>query len=119
MTMHAFTITGAPEVVKEIREKLLAGGCQVSQPVPSKSIADALDAPIGADELRMVMEIITVASTATVGIVTAIVNAVQKYEQATVKVGDAKTGAQLAEANRDTNEESLRRSLENRRGAHP
>jgi hypothetical protein len=51
----------SPEVISEICSAATVSGAQVSKPVVTSSPADALDSPIGGDEIRQILELVIVA----------------------------------------------------------
>jgi hypothetical protein len=51
----------SPKVISEICSAATVSGAQVSKPVVTSSPADALDSPIGGDEIRQILELVIVA----------------------------------------------------------
>jgi hypothetical protein len=69
MDQDAIDIIGEPAVIAKIVEAAKSNGFACSQPMPTESISDALDAPFGVDEIRQVCEAVTLISGAGVSVV--------------------------------------------------
>lgn len=56
-------IEGDTDVIRKVYELAVKKGFVVTEPMATESVSDALDAPISAEEIRAVCEIITLVST--------------------------------------------------------
>jgi hypothetical protein len=76
-------IVASPEVMLKIVALAKELGVEVSAPMAVDSSSDALDAPLGVDELRQVLEVVTLIATtgtAIVGLLAAIKNLLGRSE---------------------------------------
>lgn len=69
MTSKMFDLIGDPAIMKEVAQIASKYGAQASEPMPTESISDPLDAPIGADEIRSICEVVTIVANTGVSIV--------------------------------------------------
>jgi hypothetical protein len=58
--MQVIDIVGDPAIIARVVELAEAEGHRASQPMSTQSVSDALDAPIGVEEVRQVCEVVTV-----------------------------------------------------------
>src|SRR4051812_21933046 len=66
MTEKVFDIIATPKLMPEIVALAKEHGIEASAPMTVDSSSDALDAPLGVDEMRQVLEVVTlIASTGT------------------------------------------------------
>jgi hypothetical protein len=84
MTEKIFDIIATPKLMPEIVALAIDHGIEVSAPMAVDSSSDALDAPLGVDALRQVLEVVTlIASTGTtvVGFLAALKMLMKKSEE--------------------------------------
>lgn len=112
--MPIVTVEAVPQVIATLVAGLDADDFRVSLPVSTESPADALDAPIGPQEIQQTLEIVTIAfkagSAALVFIARLRTALENKDQSATVR--DAKSGKVRAVVRADTPDDRLQSSLE-------
>jgi hypothetical protein len=105
----------AIEASHEFMEKLTAAaadaGLEHSKPVGTESLADPLDAPIGGEELKNIVEIVTVlfkAGAAAVTFFGAIKSVLKSAPEQSVVVKDPATGKKIGELRADMSEAEMK-----------
>lgn len=106
MVERAVVAVASSEVLDDLCEALDADGIDVSEPEPTDSPADALDSALNAEEVRQVLEAVTVilkTGTAAVAFREALRTAVRRHKSpATLQ--DARTGEPLGRVTPDSEE---------------
>jgi hypothetical protein len=98
-------IETTPEIIRELKADLKRSGIATSLPVPAQSPSDALDSPLGPDEIRQTLEVLVVllnAGSAAVTFSEKLVAALKKHREATATLTDASTGKQLCQLDGDS-----------------
>ena len=113
--MEAIDIIGDPEIIAEAVSLAQAHGLDVSEPMSTESISDALDGPFGAEEIRQLCETITViisTGTAIITFLTALKKLLKRAEdprgpKRQVSVKKTKTQADIGTLDAETDLSSL------------
>lgn len=63
MGMEAYDLQGDSETIAQIVALAAEHGLEASAPMSLNSVSDALDSPLGADEIRQLCDVITVVAT--------------------------------------------------------
>jgi|SRR5882672_3873782 len=98
MAIQHFTLQGSEALIRQIAEIEHGEGVKVGRPYPADGFVDAADAPMGPDEIRQIIEIISISITTA----TAALEFVKKLKALVVKnkspitVKHARTGRKLA-----------------------
>ena len=114
MTEKLISFEGSPEIINELSEAAMAAGLEHTQPITTESLADPLDSPIGGEELKHIVEVLTVAfkmGTAGVGFFAALKNILKKKEGETVVVKDPATGKETGRLKAAMSEEEMKKEM--------
>jgi hypothetical protein len=106
----AVAVVSRAAVVRELASALADAGLPASDPVPARSPADALDAPIGPDEIDQLYEIVTVMleTGATVSTFAAHLNRVLRHhDDASAVLHDPRSGREQGHAAAATSVEQI------------
>jgi hypothetical protein len=108
------SIVASPEVIQELQQVAASGDVEFSEPVSVESPADALDAPIGGEEFRQILEMITVVFktvAAAVSFALVLKKVLKKYPKEKATLKDHATGADRGTVTADSPPEEVRRGL--------
>lgn len=93
------SIIAPPEVMADLQHELAGSGVRYGKPTPSRSPADALDSPIGAEEAKLMLEVATfivqTAPAAARGFRAAVKKVLAKHPDKAMEVIDPHTGEKL------------------------
>ena len=112
MTMEETFVAfeASPEVAKDIHESANSQQVRCSAPTPVSSAADPLDAPIGGEEIKLILEIVTVALGAgksVVEFVRSLRQILEKHPEEVVTIRDPRSGKELGKVNKSTSEQEI------------
>lgn len=114
MTELRVSLVASPTVVSELREAVKKQDIAFSEPVASESPADALDSPIGAEELKQLTEVVIVvfkAGTASLVFAKALLDVLKARREAVV-LKNPKTGAEVGRLDQNTNLQTANGAVE-------
>jgi len=119
------TIVGPESAMKEI-EKISMAGVEIDPPQPLDAMVDAVDAPLGPDEIQLFLMHATVvlqfgAAAAQFGLVAAklagelkhLLTRTEPHEKPRIVVVDARTNAQVLEITHETDVNKAGKAIEN------
>ena len=114
--MHAKYVSfiASREAIQELYGGKAEDGIQFSEPVAMESPADILDAPIGLGEVKVVLELLTVAINTTAAgaiLIERIFDLIKKYQGLQVRIQDPKSGRELGRVSVKTSREEVARVL--------
>src|SRR2546423_14802548 len=95
----------SPQLIKEIRSIAAQSGAEVSNPTATTSVADALDSPIGGEEIKQILELLIVAfkaGGAAITFFTAVRGVLNKYPNEAVVVKNPLAGEKRGVITKDT-----------------
>ena len=114
MSKIQLAIEGSKEIIEEVHKLNAIEGVQVSKPVASDRAADPLDSPIGADEIKQLVEIVTAVAesgTAITLFLGALRNILKKRQDEGLLVRDPVSGKELGRLTGETSQEDMARIL--------
>lgn len=100
MDQKLISLEASHEIMEKLTEAAANAGLEHSKPVGTESLADPLDAPIGGEELKNIVEIVTLmfkAGAAAVTFFGAIRTVLKSVPDESVVVKDPATGKKLGE----------------------
>jgi hypothetical protein len=114
MEDNIISIEGESELIHELNKLMVSDGIQKSKPVQKSSLADPLDASIGAEEVKTIAEVITVIFKAGIGMlsfVTAVKALFANKAGKKLVVRDPKTGKKIGEITEKTTDKEIEKML--------
>lgn len=111
MDEKLISIEASHEIIEKLAEAAANAGLEHSKPVVTESLADPLDAPIGGEELKNIVEIVTVmfkAGAAAVTFFGALRTVLKSVPDQTVVVKDPASGKKLGELRADMSEAEMK-----------
>jgi hypothetical protein len=108
-----FSFEAEAELIADLADLAEKSGIKHSEPVPLKSPADALDAPIGADEIKLALELLTVTFymlSAAVCFIDKVLDIVKKHRKKVV-VRNPRNGQILGKFDNNSQPEEVRKLL--------
>jgi hypothetical protein len=100
MSTRHISLIACRELIEKFVEEEKLNGIEISEPVAVESPTDMLDAPIGIEEVKVYLEVITVAINTTAAgalLVDRILKMVKEYKGAFFKVQDPKSGREVGQ----------------------
>lgn len=110
MNQLAISIEGSQNIIDELNKSIVSNEIEKSEPVQKDSLADPLDAPLGADEIKGIIEIITLifkGGTALMGFWAALKPILIAHPKEVIVVRDPKSGKRVASLNKDSTEKDI------------
>lgn len=107
-----FAFEASPHVASEISAAATKAGAQASKPVAISSPADALDSPIGGEEIKQILELVVVAfkaGGAALVFFNAVKETLKKFPGEAVLVKDPLSGKTKGTITNDTTESEARK----------
>lgn len=104
MNDYALAFEAEPEIITDIVTAAKDHQISISEPVPVKSPADALDSPIGAPEIQAGLEFVTIflsAGTAFITFGDKLIDVVKKYKKKVI-VRNPRDGQKLGELDQNS-----------------
>lgn len=107
MNSIAISLEGSQNVITEFNNSLENNDIEKTEPVQKDSLADPLDAPLGADEIKGIIEIITLifkGGTTVLGFWTVLKPILIKNPKEVVVLRDPKSGKKVGSLTKDSTE---------------
>lgn len=112
MSQHTLAIECSPQLMQEVSMLGKELGIRLSIPVDKTSAADALNAPIGAEEARQILQLITAifqSGTACIAFLAALKKLLASHPNSAIIVRDPRSGNVKGKITHDTSDEELGR----------
>ncbi|MBK9743710.1 MAG: hypothetical protein IPO94_12450 [Saprospiraceae bacterium] len=108
------SIEGESSIIEELNQLIESKDIQKSSPVQKESLADPLDSPIGADEVKSIIEVITLILEFGTGIITfglTVKKTLAEYPGKKLVLRNPNSGKKIGEITENTSEEEIKNML--------
>lgn len=112
------TLEGSPDFVKELYKLINSPDVKKSKPVSKSSFSDVLRAPIGADEIEQLTQIITLVIVWRAATISVVVDSIKKvlelecFRDEKIRARDPVTGRKKGELTHESSIEKIKKTLE-------
>lgn len=108
--MVAITLEGPSDLIRRIYDEVSVQDVLVSEPIVADSPVDMLNAPIGGDEVRQFLEVLTVAATTGTAIATFVdkVLAIVRESKGQLSIKDSASGKKIASITEENDVQSIK-----------
>jgi len=114
-TIIAITIEGKTELVSRIYELSQELEVEKSEPIQRDSLVEPLDSPLGADEVREIVEILTVMfnfGSAFLGFTAVLLKTLKEFPNENLIIRNPRTGEKVGELDSDSTDSEIKEITE-------